>query len=366
MQCLACACHACQCVCLRVRVVALLSALVGWAHLSLKKGQPVVPVASQPYRHPDRIMKIPVYCSLAQLNYKRCLVPCKVFKRLIWGAHACVCTHARRRLGWGLAWLFIASICRAGGYCLPFHTTFVLIDFWLSSSLCLCTCLCLCILICRQGFCFHHTVSAVYGELFASQDVYSVSFLPTALHICCHFITDIYLTLCACQDTLDKSHCYFVCFHTPEWKEKPENGLIFYFQQLFLLVYATAQQVCLLLSIFPVKENQVSVRRCVLGWYSTFIHSAPAIKQKLHLNDSLFPPKATVTGCYLLDLQSTCRLCAYWLTDWRYFSFPLCLSRCLSFCLLTWLPAYMLAYLSVPILEYTENWHSPGDIFFSL
>lgn len=31
---------------------------------------------------------------------------------------------------------------------------------------------------------------------------------------------DIYLTLCACQDTLDKSHCYFVCLHTPEWKEK--------------------------------------------------------------------------------------------------------------------------------------------------
>ena len=110
-----------------------------------------------------------------------------------------------------------------------------MIDFLLSSSKCLCACLCLCVLICRRGFCFHHTVSAVYGELFASQDVYSVSFLPTALHICCHFITDIYLTLCACQDTLDKSHCYFVCFHTPERKEKAENGLIFYFQQLFFI-----------------------------------------------------------------------------------------------------------------------------------
>lgn len=73
--------------------------------------------------------------------------------------------------------------------------------------------------MCRQGFCFHHTVSAVYGELFASQDVYSPSFLSTALHICCHFITDIYLTPRACQGAVDKSHCYFVCFHTPELKE---------------------------------------------------------------------------------------------------------------------------------------------------
>lgn len=199
-----------------------------------------------------------------------------------------------------------------------------------------------CVLICRQGFCFHHTVSAVYGELFASQDVYSASFLPTALRICCHFITDIYLTLCACQDTLDKSHCYFVCFHTPEWKKKAENGLIFHFQPLFLLLEATALWVCLSLSIFSVKENQVSMSWCVLSRYSTFIQLPPAIKQKLHLNDSLFPPKATVTGCYLLDLQSAFCLCTY-LTDWLavflcLFSFvsmsvsSACLPDCLSTC----------------------------------
>lgn len=116
-------------------------------------------------------------------------------------AHVHVHTHTHSRLEWGLAQLFIPTICRAGRYCLLFHTSLVLIDFWLSYSQCLRSCLCLCILICRQGFCFHHTVSAVYGELFASQDVYSASFLPTALHICCHFITDIYLTLCACQDS---------------------------------------------------------------------------------------------------------------------------------------------------------------------
>lgn len=156
---------------------------------------------------------------------------------------------------------------------------------------------------------------AVYGELFASQDVYSASFLPTALHICCHFITDIYLTLCACQDTLDKSHCYFVCFHTPEWKEKAENGLVFYFQQLFLLVWATEQQVCLSLSVFSVKEYLVSASSCVLARYSTFIQLAPAIKQKQHLNDSFFPPKATETGCYLLDLHFSWCSSAH-LTEW--------------------------------------------------
>lgn len=150
----------------------------------------------------------------------------------------------------------------------------------------------------------------------------------------------------ACQDTLDKSHCYFVCFHTPEWKEKAENGLIFYFQQLFLLVWATAQQVCLSLSVFSVKENQVSVSCCVLSRYSTFIQLAPVIKQKLHLNDSFFPPKATETGCYLLDLQSACCRTAY-LTEWLVvfllpFSFVF-----VSFSLLAYLIACLLACISV-------------------
>lgn len=77
------ACRASQCVyvcvCVSgVGVVALLSALVGWAHLSLKMGDlwsrlPASRVGT------FEIMKISVYCSLAQLNYKQCLVPWKVF-----------------------------------------------------------------------------------------------------------------------------------------------------------------------------------------------------------------------------------------------------------------------------------------------
>lgn len=145
---------------------------------------------------------------------------------------------------------------------------------------------------------------------------------------------------CVPAKTLDKAHCYFVGFHTPEWREKAENGLIFYFQQLFLLLQPAAQRVCLSPSIFSVKENQVSDSWCVLSRYSTFIQSSPAIKQKLHLNDSLFPPKATVTGCYLLDLQSACCLCVLiWLTvgisaSFSFGSsaaFPDCLCTCLCF-----------------------------------
>lgn len=107
------------------------------------------------------------------------------------------------------------------------------------------------------------------------------------------------------------------------------------------------------------EENQVGASRCVLSGYSTFMQSPPAIKQKLYLNDSFFPPKVTVTGCYLLDLQSACCLAAS-LTDWRLFYFflfvlpPVCLHVCL-FCLLTWLPVDLLVYLSVSLLEYTES-----------
>lgn len=124
----------------------------------------------------------------------------------------------------------------------------------------------------------------------------------------------------ACQYTLDKSHCYFVCFHTPEWKEKAENGLIFYFQQLFLLLRAGTQQVCLSLSAFSVKVNQVSVSCCVLTRYSAFIKLASAIKHALHLNDSVFPPKAR--DRLLLVRPPLCLLsrCLFdWVTGWRCF-----------------------------------------------
>lgn len=93
----------------------------------------------------------------------------------------------------------------------------------------------------------------------------------------------------------------------------------------------TAQQVCLSTSIFSVKENEVWVNLCVLSRYSTFIQSAPAIKQTLYLNDSLFPPTATVTGCYLLDLSLPAVSGPIWLTDWWYFCL-FCLSSCLPFC----------------------------------
>ena len=95
------------------------------------------------------------------------------------------------------------------------------------------------------------------------------------------------------------------------------------------------QQVCLSLSIFSVKGKQVSVSRCR---YSTFIQSPPAIKQKQHLNDSFFPSKATVTGCYLLDLQSAGCLCSR-LTDWlAVFGLSPCLSLLLAY-LIACLPA---------------------------
>lgn len=164
-------------------------------------------------------MKIPVYCSLAQLNYKQCLVPCKVFLNSWFKAHTHVhYTHSHTPLPWMRVSMAIYSLHLQSRTILSAFSYDSCFDrFLIEFSQCLCACLCLCILICRQGFCFHHTVSAVYGELFASQDVYSVSFLPTALHICCHFITDIYLTLCACQDTLDKSQLFCVLPHT--WVE---------------------------------------------------------------------------------------------------------------------------------------------------
>lgn len=58
----------------------------------------------------------------------------------------------------------------------------------------------------------------------------------------------------------------------------------------------------------------------MLSWYSAFIQSPPAIKQKLHLNDFFSALKAAVTGCYLLDLRAACRLRTV-LTDWQRFSF---------------------------------------------
>lgn len=96
---------------------------------------------------------------------------------------------------------------------------------------------------------------------------------------------------------------------------------------------------CLSPSIFSVKESLVSMSRCVLSRYSAFIPSPPAIKQKLHLNDSFFLPKASVTGCYLLDLQSACCL-REWLAVFLFLfsfvfmsvfspGFPDCLSTCL-------------------------------------
>lgn len=235
LSCLSVCAHVCMCVFRGCGwVVALLSALVGWAHLSLRTGDLWSRLPASRIATLTELWKSLSIAHRPNWITSSALL-CARFLNGWFKAHTHVHAHTQTTaMHEGKHSCVFPPFSQQEDTVLPFHRTLVLIDFWLSSSQCLC--LCLCILICRQGFCFHHTVSAVYGELFASQDVYSASFLPTALHICCHFITDIYLTLCACQDTLDKSHCYFVCFHTPEWKGKAENGLIFYFQQLFLLV----------------------------------------------------------------------------------------------------------------------------------
>lgn len=213
--------------------------------------------------------------------------------------------------------------------------TLVLIGFWLSSSQCLCECLCLCMLICCQGFCFYHTVSVVYGELFASQDVYSASFLPTALHICCHFITDIYLTLCGWQGTLDKSHCYFVCFHTPEWKEM-QKMVLFSTSCSYRYWYKQQHSKSVLsVSMFSVKENQVSVSWCVLSRYSTFIQSPPSNQTEVAFQ-WLFLPSQSHCDRLLLVRPPVCRLSLFlfdWLTGGIMFVSSACLPDCLSSCL---------------------------------
>lgn len=89
---------------------------------------------------------------------------------------------------------------------------------------------------------------------------------------------------------------------------------------------------------------------CVLSRYSTFIQSAPAIKQKLHLNDCFFSSQSH-SDRLLLVRPPVCplSLCAY-LTNWlavflSAFSFvsvsiysaclPDCLSTCLYICVCT-------------------------------
>lgn len=144
----------------------------------------------------------------------------------------------------------------------------------------------------------------------------------------------------ACQDALDKSHCYFVCFHKPACKV--EGRMVIFSTSssdfIFLLVQK-APQPLYHKGYFQSKR----IRFQLAGVYSVgtvhlFSHP-PAIIQKLRLNDFFFPPKATVTGCYLLDLQSTCCLCAAF--DW--------LAVCL-FCLLTLLPVDLLVYVSLLFL----------------
>lgn len=119
---------------LGVEVAALLSALVGWAHLSLKKPD----LWSQwPASHIASVTEL--WKSLSIAHWPNWITSSAVFRaRFLNGwfkAHSH--THARphARLCWlWYVWLFIPSIYRGEEYCLLFHSTLVLMDFWLSFS----------------------------------------------------------------------------------------------------------------------------------------------------------------------------------------------------------------------------------------
>lgn len=170
-------------------------------------------------------------------------------------------------------------------------------------------------------------------ELFASQDVYSASFLPTALHICCRFITDIYLTPCACRGAPDKSQLFCLLPHT--WVAGkglrmfsffPPSSYLYWYKQRHCSLFITKH-------IFSQRESVSSERVCTQR-HGAFTQSPPAIKQKL----SFF-----LTGCHLLDLQSARRLCSC-LTDWVGIFLPRLV-----------LPVYLLASPSVCVLECADN-----------
>ena len=177
-------CHASQCVCVCACVfkgswvVALLSAVVGWAHLSLKTGDLWSQLPASRIASLTELWK-----SLSIAHWPNWITSSALFRaRFLNGwfkAHTCThtCTHHRH------GWLFIPSICRAGRYCLPFHSTPVLIDFWLSSPQCLCECLSLYLnmpprlLFSSHCFCSLWWIICFAGRLFCVISPYSTSHL---------------------------------------------------------------------------------------------------------------------------------------------------------------------------------------------
>lgn len=137
--------------------------------------------------------------------------------------HTHINTHTHSTsTGWQLAWLFIPSICWAGRYsAFSYHSCFdkCMIEF-LSVFVSVFLNMPPRLLFSSHCFCSLWWIICFTGCLFCV-------IFSTALHICCHFITDTYLTLWACQDAVDKSHCCFVCFPTPEWKEEGGNWSYF-------------------------------------------------------------------------------------------------------------------------------------------
>lgn len=162
-----------MCVSVWSERLALLSTLVGWVHLSLKMGDLWSWTPANLITTSTELWK---FLSIA--HWPNWITSSALFRaRLLNGwfeERTCARTHTHMHKHTTLHWIGVSIAVYffhlqsrkipsafSQGSCFDRF----LIEFF---SVFACVCLCLCILICRQGFCFHHTVSAVYGELFAS------------------------------------------------------------------------------------------------------------------------------------------------------------------------------------------------------